>query len=67
MQSFRSRKERSEGKRGILGALGDVTPSGMPGMEVDPAERFRDNFRSIEKQLVQLEYGAKIQAFPKQT
>jgi hypothetical protein len=63
MQSFRSRKERSEGKRGILGALGDVTPSGMPGMEVDPAERFRDNFRSIEKQLVQLEYGAKIQAF----
>jgi hypothetical protein len=63
MQSFRSRKERSEGKRGILGALGDVTPSGMPGMEVDPAERFRDNFRSIEKQLVQLEYGAKIQVF----
>ena len=63
MQSFRSRKERSEGKRGILGALGDVTPSGMPGMEVDPAERFRDNFRSIEKQLVQLEYGAKIQGF----
>jgi hypothetical protein len=63
MQSFRSRKERSEGKRGILGALGDVTPSGMPGMEVDPAETFRDNFRSIEKQLVQLEYGAKIQVF----
>ena len=63
MQSFRSRKERSEGKRGILGALGDVTPSGMPGMDVDPAERFRDNFRGIEKQLVQLEYGAKIQAF----
>ena len=63
MQSFRSRKERSEGKRGILGALGDVTPSGMPGMEVDPSERFRDNFRSIEKQLVQLEYGAKIQVF----
>jgi len=63
MQSFRSRKERETGGRGILGALGDVTPSGMPGMEVDPAERFRDNFRGIEKQLVQLEYGAKIQAF----
>ena len=63
MQSFRSRKERSEGKRGILGALGDVTPSGMPGMEVDPAERFRDNFRGIEKQLIQLEYGARIQGF----
>jgi len=63
MQSFRSRKERSEGKRGILGALGDRTPSGMPGMEVDPAERFRDNFRGIEKQLIQLEYGAKIQGF----
>ena len=63
MQSFRSRKERSEGNRGILGALGDVTPSGMPGMEVDPAQRFRDNFRSIEKQLVQLEFGAKIQGF----
>ena len=63
MQSFRSRKERETGGRGILGALGDVTPSGMPGMDVDPAERFRDNFRGIEKQLVQLEYGAKIQAF----
>ena len=63
MQSFRSRKERETGGRGILGAIGDNTPSGMPGMDVDPAERFRDNFRGIEKQLVQLEYGAKIQAF----
>jgi len=63
MQSFRSRKERSDGKRGILGALGDRTPSGMPGMEADPATMFRDNFRGIEKQLVQLEYGARIQGF----
>jgi hypothetical protein len=63
MQSFRSRKERESGGRGVLGAIGDITPSGMPGVEADPAERFRDNFRSIEKQLVQLEYGAKIQGF----
>jgi len=63
MQSFRSRKERSDGKRGILGALGDRTPSGMPGMEADPATMFRDNFRGIEKQLVQLEYGARVQGF----
>tara|TARA_R110000803_G_scaffold5585_1_gene18359 strand:- start:2519 stop:4393 length:1875 start_codon:yes stop_codon:yes gene_type:complete len=61
MQSFRSRKERSDGNRGILGALGDRTPSGMPGMDVDFANMFQDNFRGIEKQLVQLEYGAKIQ------
>jgi hypothetical protein len=63
MQSFRSRKERESGGRGVLGAIGDITPSGMPGVEADPAERFRDNFRSIEKQLVQLEHGAKIQGF----
>lgn len=63
MQSFRSRKERETGGRGILGALGDVTPSGMPGIDVDPAERFRENFRNIEKQLIQLEQGAKIQVF----
>ena len=61
MQSFRSRKERSDGNRGILGALGDKTPSGMPGMDTDFANMFQDNFRGIEKQLVQLEYGAKIQ------
>jgi len=61
MQSFRSRKERSDGNRGILGALGDRTPSGMPGMDVDLANMFQDNFRGIEKQLVQLEFGAKIQ------
>jgi hypothetical protein len=63
MQSFRSRKERSKGKRGILGAIGDRTPSGMPGVDADPATMFRDNFRSIEKQLTQLEFGAKIQGF----
>ena len=63
MQSFRSRKERSDGNRGVLGALGDRTPSGMPGMDADLTEMFEDNFRGIEKQLVQLEYGAKIQGF----
>jgi len=63
MQSFRSRKERASGGRGVFGALGEVTPSGMPGMDADPAELFRINFRGIEKQLVQLEYGAKIQQF----
>ena len=63
MQSFRSRKERESGGRGILGARGDVTPSGMPGVKVNFSSDFRDNFRNIEKQLIQLEQGAKIQVF----
>ena len=63
MQSFRSRKERESGGRGILGAIGDNTPSGMPGVKINFASSFRDNFRNIEKQLVQLEQGAKIQLF----
>ena len=63
MQSFRSRKERSKGNRGILGALGDVTPSGMPGMEVDLAYSFRENFRGIEKQLITLKFNSEIQGW----
>jgi hypothetical protein len=63
MQSFRSRKARESGGRGILGAIGDNTPSGMPGVKINFASSFRDNFRNIEKQLVQLEQGAKIQLF----
>ena len=56
MQGMRERKD-------IRGFLGDVTPTGMAEEAFDLVDMVQTKGRDYNRQLVQMEYGAKIQKF----
>jgi hypothetical protein len=58
MQSFRRRGN----KRGFLG---DITPTGMGDMEFDAFTMLKEKGRNLNRQLVQMQYAAKLENFRK--
>ena len=59
IQSFRERKD-------VRGFLGDVTPTGIAGEAFDLVDMVETKGRDYNRQLVQMEYGAKIQKFQRE-
>ena len=58
MQSFRRRGD----KRGFLG---DITPTGMGDMDFDAFTMLKEKGRDLNRQLVQMQYAAKLEGFRK--
>jgi len=58
MQNFRRRADRR-------GFLGDTTPTGMGGIEFDTYTMLREKGRDLNRQLVQMQYAAKLEGFRK--
>ena len=58
-KSFRERKD-------VRGFLGDVTPTGIAGEAFDLVDMVETKGRDYNRQLVQMEYGAKIQKFQRE-
>jgi len=58
MQSFRRRGNRR-------GFLGDTTPTGMGDMEFDAFTMLKEKGRNLNRQLVQMQYAAKLENFRK--
>jgi hypothetical protein len=56
MQSFQKRKD-------VRGFLGDVTPTGMAAEAYDLIDMVQTKGRDYNRQLVQMEYGAKLEVF----
>ena len=56
MQSFRTRKD-------VRGFLGDATPTGMAAEAFDLLDMVETKGRDYNRQLVQMQFGAKIQKF----
>jgi hypothetical protein len=59
IQSFRERKD-------VRGFLGDATPTGIAGTAFDLVDMVQTKGRDYNRQLVQMEYGAKIQKFQRE-
>ena len=59
MQSFRQRKD-------VRGFLGDVTPTGMAAEAFNLVDMVQNKGRDYNRQLVQMEFGAKIQTFQRE-
>ena len=59
IQSFRERKD-------VRGFLGDSVPTGMAGTMFDLVDMVETKGRDYNRQLVQMEYGAKIQKFQRE-
>jgi len=59
IQSFRERKD-------VRGFLGDATPTGIAGTAFDLVDMVETKGRDYNRQLVQMEYGAKIQKFQRE-
>ena len=58
MQSFRRRGD-------VRGFIGDTTPTGMGGIEFDSYTMLKEKGRDLNRQLVQMQFAAKLEGFRK--
>ena len=60
MQNFRRRGD-------VRGFIGDTTPTGMGGIEFDSYTMLKEKGRDLNRQLVQMQFAAKLEGFREET